>query len=80
MAKQADGRRRQVILGPVFAQEANAAGVAVAGRGSTCWPSRTTPTSRAAMSLSLGPTFDNTARRLAGYAVRKGKNQGHDRA
>lgn len=64
-----------VILGPVFAEEANAAGVAVAPAGVNVLSFSNNPAIAGGNVFVLGPTFDNTARRLAGYAVRSGKSQ-----
>lgn len=65
----------EIILGPVFAQEANAAGVAVAGSNVNVLAFSNNPDIAGANVFILGPTFDNTARRLAGYAVRQGKSR-----
>lgn len=64
-----------VILGPVFAEEANAAGLAVASAGVNVLSFSNNPAIAGGNVFVLGPTFDNTARRLAGYAVRSGKSQ-----
>jgi ABC-type branched-subunit amino acid transport system substrate-binding protein len=69
----ADGA--QVILGPVFAQEANAAGVAVAASGVNVLSFSNNPDIAGNNVFVLGPTFANTAHRLAGYAVRQGKGK-----
>lgn len=65
----------QVILGPVFAQEANAAGVAVAASGVNVLSFSNNPDIAGNNVFVLGPTFDNTAKRLAGFAVRQGKGK-----
>ncbi|MBP9184837.1 MAG: penicillin-binding protein activator [Fuscovulum sp.] len=75
MAIKAMDEGAKVILGPVFAQEANAAGVAAAGRGISVLAFSNNTDIAGGNVFVLGPTFDNTARRLAGYAVRQGKNQ-----
>lgn len=75
MAKKAVADGAQVILGPVFAQEANAAGVAVAGSGVNVIAFSNNPDIAGNNVFILGPTFQNTAERLAGYAVRTGKNK-----
>ena len=64
-----------VILGPVFAEEANAAGVAVAAAGVNVLSFSNNPAIAGGNVFVLGPTFENTARRLAGYAVRSGKSK-----
>lgn len=69
----ADGA--QVILGPVFAQEANAAGVAVAASGVSVLSFSNNPDIAGNNVFVLGPTFDNTARRLAAFAVKQGKGK-----
>ena len=65
----------QIILGPVFAQEANAAGVAVAAQGINVLAFSNNPDIAGNNVFVLGPTFDNTAARLASYAVRQGKSK-----
>ena len=75
MASQAVADGAQVILGPVFAQEANAAGVAVAGSGVNVLAFSNNPDIAGNNVFVLGPTFGNTASRLASYAVRQGKSQ-----
>lgn len=75
MAVQAVNEGAQIILGPVFAQEANAAGVAVAAMGVNVLAFSNNPDIAGNNVFVLGPTFDNTATRLASYAVRQGKSQ-----
>jgi ABC-type branched-subunit amino acid transport system substrate-binding protein len=75
MAVKAADEGAQVILGPVFAQEANAAGLAVAGRGINVLSFSNNPDIAGGNVFVLGPTFLNTAGRLAGYAVRNGKRR-----
>ncbi|OZA13724.1 MAG: penicillin-binding protein activator [Rhodobacterales bacterium 17-64-5] len=75
MATKAVADGAQVILGPVFAQEANAAGVAVAGSGVNVLAFSNNPDIAGNNVFVLGPTFGNTASRLASYAVRQGKSQ-----
>lgn len=75
MAKKAVAEGAQVILGPVFAQEANAAGVAVAGSGVNVLAFSNNPDIAGGNVFILGPTFQNTADRLAAYAVRTGKTK-----
>lgn len=64
-----------VILGPVFAEEANAAGVAVASSGVNVLSFSNNPAIAGGNVFVLGPTFDNTAARLARYAVRSGQSK-----
>lgn len=74
-AQQAVADGATVILGPVFAEEANAAGVAVAASGVNVLSFSNNPAIAGGNVFVLGPTFDNTARRLASYAVRTGKSK-----
>lgn len=75
MATRAIDEGAQIILGPVFAQEANAAGVAAATRGVNVLAFSNNPDIAGGNVFILGPTFDNTAQRLASYAVRSGKRR-----
>lgn len=75
LAIQAVQEGAQIILGPVFAQEANAAGVAVAGEGINVLSFSNNPDIAGRNVFVLGPTFSNTAQRLASYAVRNGKGR-----
>ncbi|MGD9864529.1 MAG: penicillin-binding protein activator [Pseudodonghicola sp.] len=63
----------RIILGPVYAEAANAAGLAVAGRQINVLSFSNNPTIAGGNVFVLGPTFDNTARRLSAYAARHGK-------
>lgn len=65
----------KIILGPVYAQEANAAGVAVAGRGVSVLSFSNNTDIAGGNVFVLGPTFQNTADRLSRYAVRSGKGR-----
>lgn len=69
----ADGAK--VILGPVFAQEANAAGVAVAPQGVNVLSFSNNTDIAGANVFVLGPTFENTARRLVRYAAAQGQRR-----
>jgi hypothetical protein len=73
LAKQAVDEGAQVILGPFYSEEANAAGVAVAASGVNVLAFSNNTAIAGGNVFVLGQTFDNTARRLAGYAVRNGK-------
>lgn len=75
MATKAVAEGAQVILGPVFAQEANAAGVAVAASGVNVLAFSNNTDIAGNNVFVLGPTFDNTARRLAAFAKRQGKTK-----
>lgn len=61
-----------IILGPVFGEAANAAGVAMAGRAINVLSFSNNPAIAGGNVFVLGPTFDNTARRLAGHAAAQG--------
>jgi hypothetical protein len=74
-AQQAVADGAVVILGPVFAEEANAAGVAVASAGVNVLSFSNNPAIAGGNVFVLGPTFDNTASRLASYAVRNGQSK-----
>ncbi len=65
----------RIILGPVFAQEANAAGLAVAARGINVLSFSNNPDIAGGNVFVLGPTFSNTADRLSRYAVLQGKRR-----
>ncbi|MBJ2152254.1 penicillin-binding protein activator [Paracoccus sp. IB05] len=74
-AIQAVAEGAEIILGPVFAQEANAAGVAMAGKGINVLAFSNNVDIAGGNVFVLGPTFDNAARRMASYAVRQGRNR-----
>jgi hypothetical protein len=63
----------KIILGPVYAQNANAAGVAVASRGVNVLSFSNNTDIAGGNVFVLGPTFQNTADRLASFAVSQGK-------
>ncbi len=75
MATQAVSEGAQIILGPVFAQEANAAGIAVAGSGVNVLSFSNNPEIAGNNVFILGPTFLNTAKRLAAFSVAQGKSR-----
>lgn len=75
MTAKAIGEGAKIILGPVFAQEANAAGAAAAAAGVNVLAFSNNPDIAGGNVFILGPTFDNTATRLARYAVRNGKGR-----
>ncbi|EEW26873.1 penicillin-binding protein activator [Rhodobacter ferrooxidans] len=75
MAAKAVDEGALIILGPVFAQEANAAGAAVAARGINVLSFSNNTDIAGGNVYVLGPTFQNTANRLATYAVRQGKSK-----
>jgi hypothetical protein len=74
LARQAVDEGAQVILGPFYSEEANAAGVAVANSGVSVLAFSNNAAIAGGNVFVLGQTFDNTARRLANYAVRNGKS------
>ncbi len=75
MAKQAVDEGAQVILGPFYSEEANAAGAAVAASGVNVLAFSNNAAIAGGNVFVLGQTFENTAKRLAGYAVRSGKGK-----
>ncbi len=66
-----DGAR--IILGPVYAEAANAVGVAVRSKNVNVLSFSNNTTIAGGNVFILGPTFANTANRLTGYAARQGK-------
>ncbi len=74
-AQQAVADGAQVILGPVYAQEANAAGNAVAASGVNVLSFSNNAAVGGGNVFVLGTTFRNTATRLSRYAVRQGKSR-----
>ena len=75
LAKQAVNDGAQVILGPFYSEEANAAGVAVASSGVNVLAFSNNAAIAGGNVFVLGQTFDVTARRLASFAVRNGKSK-----
>ena len=75
LARQAVDEGAQVILGPFYSEEANAAGVAVASSGVNVLTFSNNAAIAGGNVFVLGQTFDNTARRLAAYAVKNGKSR-----
>lgn len=74
-AAQAVSDGAKIILGPLYAEAANAAGVAVAGRNVNVLAFSNNTTIAGGNVYVLGATFDNTANRLVSYAARQGKNR-----
>ena len=74
LARQAVDEGAQVILGPFYSEEANSAGAAVANSGVSVLAFSNNSAIAGGNVFVLGHTFDNTARRLASYAVRAGKS------
>ena len=74
-AAQAVADGAQVILGPLYAEAANAAGVAVARSGVNVLSFSNNTTIAGGNVFVLGSTFENTAGRLIGYANQAGANR-----
>jgi len=75
MALRAADEGARIVLGPVFAQEANAVGVALAPRGINVLSFSNNTDIAGGNVFVLGSTFKNTATRLASYAASKGKRR-----
>lgn len=73
LAQKAVGDGAQIILGPLFADAANAAGVAIAGQNVNVLSFSNNTSIAGGNVFVLGPTFANTANRLMGFASRQGK-------
>ncbi|MCJ8333425.1 MAG: penicillin-binding protein activator [Epibacterium sp.] len=67
-----DGAR--IILGPVYAEAANAAGVAAAKRNVNVLTFSNNSSIAGGNVFVMGPTFSNTAKRIVGYAKTQGKD------
>lgn len=74
-ASQAVDEGAKIILGPVYAEAANAAGVAVANRGVSVLSFSNNTDIAGGNVFVLGSTFPNTANRLASYAASQGKGR-----
>lgn len=72
VATQAANDGAKIILGPLYAEAANAAGVAVAGRGLNVLAFSNNTAIAGRNVFVLGPTFENTADRMISYASRQG--------
>lgn len=72
-ATRAADEGAQVILGPLYADAANAAGVAVAGRGISVLSFSNNAAIAGGNVFVLGNLFQNTADRLITYAARQGR-------
>jgi hypothetical protein len=72
VAAQAVNDGAKIILGPLFGEAANAAGVAVAPSNVNVLAFSNNPTIAGGNVFILGATFSNTANRLVGYASRQG--------
>ncbi|MGD9293249.1 MAG: penicillin-binding protein activator [Roseobacter sp.] len=65
----------EIIIGPVFAAAANAAGKAVAGKGVSVLSFSNNAAIAGGNLFVLGPTFQSTADRMASYAASQGKQR-----
>lgn len=72
-AEQAIKDGAGIILGPLYAEAANAAGLAAAKRGVNVLAFSNNTAIAGGNVFTLGSTFENTARRLTRYAARQGK-------
>ncbi|MGB0905309.1 MAG: ABC transporter substrate-binding protein, partial [Mangrovicoccus sp.] len=75
VAQQAVNEGANVILGPLYAQNAAAVGRAVAGRGVSVLSFSNNTDIAGGNVFVLGNTFENTARRVADFAARRGKGR-----
>ncbi len=74
-ARQAVSDGAKIILGPVYAQGANAAGLAVLNNRVNVLAFSNNTKIAGGNVYILGPTFDNTARRLVAFARQQGKGK-----
>ncbi|KIN74831.1 penicillin-binding protein activator [Sulfitobacter guttiformis] len=74
-ASQAVTEGAKIILGPLYGEAANAAGVAVAASGVNVLSFSNNTTIAGGNVFVLGPTFDTSANRLVNYAKRAGKDR-----
>lgn len=74
-ATRAVAEGAKIILGPVYGEAANAAGVAAASSGVNVLSFSNNTTIAGGNVYVLGPTFQNTANRLVSYAKRNGKSR-----
>lgn len=71
-ASRAVDEGAKIILGPLFAEAANAAGIAVRSRGVNVLAFSNNTSIAGGNVFVLGATFENTAKRLAAYAASTG--------
>ncbi|MCM2563508.1 penicillin-binding protein activator [Lutimaribacter sp. EGI FJ00015] len=74
-AQQAAGDGARIILGPVYAESANAVAVAMEPRNINVLSFSNNSTIAGGNLWVLGPTFQNTADRLVSYARNQGKSR-----
>lgn len=72
-ATKAADEGAKILIGPLYSEAANAAGLAVAGRGLNVLSFSNNASIAGGNVFVLGNTFDNTATRLASYAASRGK-------
>jgi outer membrane PBP1 activator LpoA protein len=72
MAQKAVSEGAKIIVGPLFAEAANAAGAAVAAKGVNVLSFSNNPDIAGGNVFILGDTFANTANRVVGYAAAQG--------
>ena len=75
VAQQAVDEGAKIILGPLFAEAANAAGLAVADEGVNVLSFSNNASIAGGNVFVLGQTFDNTAKRLIQFAAAQGKRR-----
>lgn len=75
MAQEAVSEGAKIIIGPLYAQNANAAGLAVASRNVNVLAFSNNTEIAGGNVFVLGPTFQNTANRMVSYAARQGRDQ-----
>ncbi|PJI85309.1 amino acid/amide ABC transporter substrate-binding protein (HAAT family) [Yoonia maricola] len=75
VATQAVNEGAKIIIGPLFGEAANAAGVAVAGRNVNVLAFTNNRAFAGGNVFILGSTFDNTAERLVRFGARQGVNR-----
>jgi len=75
VATQAVNDGAKIIIGPLYAEAANAAGVAVAQDGVNVLAFSNNSTIAGGNVFILGATFDSTANRLVNYAASQGRNR-----
>ncbi|WP_170789751.1 penicillin-binding protein activator [Ruegeria lacuscaerulensis] len=73
-AQRAVAEGAKIILGPVYAQAANSAGLAVLNNNVNVLSFSNNTSIAGGNVFVLGPTFDNTANRLVNFAGSQGKN------
>ena len=74
-AEKAVDEGAKIIIGPVYASAANAVGKAVAGKGVNVLSFSNNAAIAGGNVFVLGPTFQNTANRMASYAASQGKQR-----